>query len=180
MSYELFQKGPEVYIPILLISLIVTVIAYSAFPIIFAIARKNRITKKKYRGLCYGINAAVMLVFIIINDGDFSGAPYFLWTWVFSSLGAKILGTRNIIIDGDSLSKDNDYILQCKSCGYKSEKFFDICPKCGNGTKQYVRLEEGAALNNKILFCRKCGNRLIENSRFCSKCGFSVQEEEKS
>ncbi len=27
---------------------------------------------------------------------------------------------------------------------------------------------------NKICFCRKCGERLIENSRFCRKCGTEV------
>ena len=36
MSYELFQQGPGVYIPILLLSLVVTVFAYGAFPFILA------------------------------------------------------------------------------------------------------------------------------------------------
>lgn len=28
-----------------------------------------------------------------------------------------------------------------------------------------------------ILFCRKCGEKLIENSRFCRKCGTEVKTE---
>ena len=48
MSYELFQQGPAAYIPVLLLSLVVTVVAYGAFPFIFAKVRKTPITKKKY------------------------------------------------------------------------------------------------------------------------------------
>lgn len=39
MSYELFRQGPAAYIPVLLLSLIITVIAYGAFPFIFARVR---------------------------------------------------------------------------------------------------------------------------------------------
>ena len=31
MSYELFQQGPAVYIPIILLSLVITVVAYGTF-----------------------------------------------------------------------------------------------------------------------------------------------------
>lgn len=30
MSYELFQQGPAAYIPVILVSLVVTVVAYGA------------------------------------------------------------------------------------------------------------------------------------------------------
>ena len=33
MSYEMFLQGPEVYIPIILISFVITVLAYGAFPL---------------------------------------------------------------------------------------------------------------------------------------------------
>ena len=62
--YELFQQGPMVYIPVLLISLVVTLLAYAALPIILAKTRKKIITKKKYNLLCYGINFLIMIVFI--------------------------------------------------------------------------------------------------------------------
>lgn len=32
----------------------------------------------------------------------------------------------------------------------------------------------------KILFCRKCGARLLEDSEFCHKCGLRVIKEEKN
>ena len=34
MSYELFQQGPAAYIPVILVSLVITVVAYGAFPFI--------------------------------------------------------------------------------------------------------------------------------------------------
>ena len=67
MSYELFQQGPAVYVPIILLSLIITLGAYCAFPLIFAKFRKKIITKKKYRVLCYCVNLAVMALFIVKN-----------------------------------------------------------------------------------------------------------------
>lgn len=30
--------------------------------------------------------------------------------------------------------------------------------------------------DNKVCFCRKCGEKLIDNSRFCRKCGTEVVE----
>ena len=30
--------------------------------------------------------------------------------------------------------------------------------------------------DNKVYFCRKCGEKLIDNSRFCRKCGTEVVE----
>ena len=51
MSYELFQQGPAVYVPVILISLVITLGAYCAFPLIFAKVRKNIITKRKTNAL---------------------------------------------------------------------------------------------------------------------------------
>ena len=38
---------------------------------------------------------------------------------------------------------------------------------------------EGVADLNKIRFCRKCGNKLIDGARFCNKCGTEVINEEE-
>lgn len=149
MSYELFQQGPEVYIPILLLSLVITVVAYGAFPLIFAKVRKSPITKKKYRRLCYGINIAVMFLFIAINGGASNGAPYFLWTWAFSSWGTRIL-------EGKGLLDDGTYIPSAPASA----------PKQSNPV----------ATTDKVCFCRKCGEKLIDSSRFCRKCGTEIVE----
>lgn len=149
MTYELFQQGPAVYVPILLLSLAITVVAYGAFPLIFANARKSPITKKKYRGLCYGINVAVMFLFIVINDGASNGAPYFLWTWVFSSWGTRILAGKGLLVDG---------------------KYVPSAPVSAPQQSNPV------VVTDKVCFCRKCGERLIVRSKYCSKCGTEIIE----
>lgn len=150
MSYELFQQGPSAYIPILLLSLVITVVAYGAFPFIFAKVRSTPITKKKYRRLCYGINVAVMFLFIVINGEASSGGPYLLWTWIFSSWGSRILEDKGLLTDGSYLSK----------------------------TPTHTPEKASPSLNtDQIRFCRKCGEKLIDNSKFCRKCGTAVVKE---
>ena len=175
MNYEMFLQGPEVYIPIILVSLAITLIAYGAFPLIFAKMRKAPITKKKYRWICFGVNIAVMLGFIIVN-GEANGGPYFLWTWIFSNRGIKILGSKGVLTDWEYLADDPNRIIECKSCGYRDKNFFNACPQCGKYAKQYVYLnQEQSAETDGNGFCRNCGEKLIENSKFCRKCGAEVK-----
>ena len=96
MSYELFQQGPAVYVPVILVSLVITVVAYGAIPFIIARTCKKVISKKKYNMICYGCNLLIMMFFIAIN-GVSSGAPYFLWTWVFTQNGCKKLASRGFL-----------------------------------------------------------------------------------
>lgn len=151
MSYELFQQGPAAYIPVLLLSLVITVVAYGAFPFIFAKVRNTPITKKKYRRLCYGINIAVMFMFIVINGEASSGGPYLLWTWIFSSWGTRILEDKSLLDDGT---------------------YIPSAPPPVQAPKQSKPIVEA----NKICFCRKCGERLIDRSKYCSKCGTEIIE----
>ena len=139
MTYELFQQGPGVYIPILLLSLIITILGYGAFPFIFARTRKKPVTKKKYRWLCYGINFGVMFLFIVFN-GEANGGPYLLWTWLFSRNGIKVLEERGLL-------KDNNYIEVEQPA--KVDKIC-FCRKCG------AKLIEGS------LFCSKCGTEVVK------------------
>lgn len=93
----MFLEGPEVYIPIILVSLVITILAYGVYPLIFARARKTVITKKQYNRRCYGINLLVMFVFCAINGEASSGGAYLLWTWIFTSAGLKTLQNRGVL-----------------------------------------------------------------------------------
>ena len=46
MDYSIFEQGPAVYIPLLLLDLLVTLVLYGAFPFLFAKLRKKTIEKK--------------------------------------------------------------------------------------------------------------------------------------
>ena len=168
MSYELFQQGPAAYIPVILVSLVVTLAAYGAFPLIFARTRKKVITKKKYNRLCYGINILVMILFIAINGEASSGGPYLLWTWVFSASGLKTLKNRGVL-EG---SQPFDYT---KTSTYQAGQVMgsDIALEPSVKTEPPPVSEE----KPPIRFCRKCGFELIEGSEFCSSCGTAVIKE---
>ena len=161
-----------------LVSILITALAYCAFPLIYAKTRKAPITKKKYNKLCYGINAILMCVFLVMNGFNLNPAPYILWTSIFSYVGTKILSRRGVMADGDYMKDDPNRLTECISCGYRDEKFFTSCPKCGKNAKRYVYLnEEPAAEADKICFCRKCGEKLVDNSSFCGKCGTEIIKE---
>ena len=97
MNYEMFLQEPEVFIPIILISLVITILAYGAFPFIFARTRKKTITKKQYNRWCYGINLLVMFAFCVINGVASSGGAYLLWSLIFTSAGLKTLQNRGVL-----------------------------------------------------------------------------------
>ncbi len=148
MSNELFEQEPAVYVPFFLLSLAITVLAYGAFPFVFAKTRNSLITKKKYKLLCYGVNFIVMGTFIVINGGASNGAPYLLWTWIFSNCGVKILTTKELIMD-------SKYVYSEEPATSEPETEIET---------------------DKICFCRKCGEKLLDNSKFCRKCGTEIVE----
>ena len=147
--YELFRQGPKVYIPVIIISLLITMTAYAIFPLIFASVRRKAVTRKKYNLLCFGINLLVMFFFIALN-GKSSGSPYILWTCVFSSIGLTILKKRGVLKVTRKKSEGEGFP------GTETESHSDEC---------------------KIKFCRKCGNELLEDSRFCDRCGTEIIKE---
>ena len=143
MSYfELYQENPALLFLVLIISLVVTLLVYGAFPVIFAKTRKTPITKKKYKCLCYGINF-IGLVFFVALNGVSNGAPYILWTWIFSNYGIKTLETKGLL---NVVSTDNKEYIDVP----KNKEAISFCRKCG------------AKLDIDSRFCRKCGTEIKE------------------
>ncbi len=95
MSYELFEQGPSAYIPVLLVSLLITLAVYCAFPLIFACIRKKPITSRKYRVICFCFNFLPCVAFF--SMGSSSAWPYILWTSIFSSVGVGMLERNNVL-----------------------------------------------------------------------------------
>lgn len=132
--FELFQESPGLFFLAVAASLVLTLFIYGAFPVIFAKTRKSPITKKKYKRLCYGINFIGVVFFVALN-GASNGAPYILWTWVFSNYGAKSLDSRNLLIDVQDPTKETlsapPKILFCRKCGTNLDPNSKFCRKCG-------------------------------------------------
>lgn len=157
MNYDVYEQAPGTYFLLLLISLGITVLTYGAFPMLFARRRKKVISKKKYTALCYGINFLVMILFIAVN-GESSGAPYLLWTWVFSKSGLKTLANNGLIEESQNKFPENTP-NGLDERNYSSQQISSVQPD---------------QTTKKIRFCRKCGETLKDDCRFCYKCGTEI------
>lgn len=80
-----------------LLSFVITLVAYGFFPLVFAKTRSKPITKLGYSSACYLFNLFVLILFVIIASSN--GVPYVLWTWLFSIRGKKILDRRCLLKD---------------------------------------------------------------------------------
>ncbi len=81
----------------LLLSLLLTLILYGAFPLIFAGARKNSISGKKYGAWCWCVNFVLGTV-CAVAVGSSTAGGYFLWTFVFWTLGKKNLAKKGLLL----------------------------------------------------------------------------------
>lgn len=149
--YDLLQEDPALFFLMLLVSLVLTLVVYSVFPIIFSKKRKKPISETKYKLLCYGVNFIGMMFFIALN-GASSGAPYLLWTWIFSNRGIKNLKSRGYLSDGKEVTKKIARKVSDSNDMPKTDK----------------------SAENKIRFCRKCGKTLPSDAVFCNKCGTKI------
>mgnify|MGYP004605962475 FL=1 len=168
MTYELFNQGPAAYIPIILVSLLITLVAYGAFPLVFARMRKKTITKKKYNLFCYCVNFLVMVLFVAVNGNSSSGAPYLLWTWVFSMSGIKTLKIRGVLEETQNKNYKNDISTEVAEVANTT-----ISKDSMIAAAEHPVSEEMP----RIRFCRKCGFELIDGSEFCSRCGTAITKE---
>ena len=112
-----------------IVGLFITVIEFGIFPIIWAYMRKDTISAKKYRWICFGVNFAINLVLHVLITSSAAGvysAAYVLWTVVFSAVGVKILNNRNV------LEQQEDVIAYCTTCGIvgKCNGGNSYCPNC--------------------------------------------------
>lgn len=168
MTYELFNQGPAAYIPIILVSLLITLVAYGAFPLVFARMREKTITKKKYNLFCYCVNFLVMVLFVAVNGNSSSGAPYLLWTWVFSMSGIKTLKIRGVLEETQNKNYKNDVSTEVAEVANTT-----ISKDSMIAAAEHPVSEEMP----RIRFCRKCGFELIDGSEFCSRCGTAITKE---
>ena len=168
MTYELFNQGPAAYIPIILVSLLITLVAYGAFPLVFARMRKKTITKKKYNLFCYCVNFLVMVLFVAVNGNSSSGAPYLLWTWVFSMSGIKTLKIRGVLEETQNKNYKNAVVTEAAEVAKTTISKDTMMAAAGLPVSEEIP---------RIRFCRKCGFELIDGSEFCSRCGTAITKE---
>ena len=93
---QLYQEGPGVYLPVLALGLVITALAYGLAPVALAHLWKKPLTRGGYLALCFGANLVPLAAFWLLG-GTTVGAPWLLWSWIFSGLGIRVLKSRELL-----------------------------------------------------------------------------------
>ena len=143
---EIMEESVGLFFLILLLDIALTILAYAAFPILFAKKRTTPILTKAYKRKCFGINAIWIAVFFLLG-GSLSLPAYVLWTVVFSNKGLKHLKSRGLLLDAP--------IVEQPSVQTENRSFYKTSP---------------------ISYCEYCGAPYEADARFCSECGAKTKE----
>lgn len=175
MTYlDYYEQGPEVLLAVFLFSLVVTIFAYGLFPFIYVRIKKKSITEKKFKRICYGINAIPMIFFFLLN-GKTTLMPYLLWTSVFVHFGKNKLERRGILAEaGTKESAGIESTVPTHSDGETQipdqvlEEQADYV-----GKYQQPNYSETTKVkpNSKQRYCKLCGGAIDIDTKKCSKCG---------
>lgn len=98
MDYSTFSENPNLYFMSILLAMAITLLAYGAGPLLFALIWKKPILKKRFRLLCilYTITVAILFMALRFVAGDNVGtfAPALIWGIVFYKIGGHILRSK--------------------------------------------------------------------------------------
>lgn len=181
----------------LFLSLLITIAAYCAFPLLFAKLHFNPIKRKSYRWLCYGINFAIALIFCALESssstaGAFSFGPYLLWTFVFSKIGTNMLRGKGLLMEPgqpdpqpaadspddmtetDSRSRSMPAEEDDTPCELQNEEVLREVPEDPDPGDSEIESVVSDASAIPMKFCRFCGKRIPIDSKFCRYCGKEI------
>lgn len=135
-----------------LIGLVITAIVYLFVPIIIIISKKQFAKKMLKKIMIFnGIGGFFLFSFFyaVLGNGDTANV---LVAGLWSSIGFAILKHTSCTDNENYLKEDPNRVTECKSCGYRSKKYFDACPQCGAYAKQYVYVnkEDVSESNNLV------------------------------
>ena len=98
MDYSTFSENPNLYFMSILLAMAITLLAYGAGPLLFALIWKKPILKKRFRLLCilYTITVAILFMALRFMAGDNVGTftPALIWGIVFYKIGGHILRSK--------------------------------------------------------------------------------------
>ncbi len=163
----------------LLLSLILTIIAYMAFPLIRLLINHGKFEKKRAKKIALWNSIVVGAFFCILTVSGDSGstwnaAPAFLYYWINCAIltdkNATNATTPNMNVKTASSNQEFVRPPQVSNIGETPKTYgtYNI-----NGSDVALK-KETAEEQPKIQFCRKCGNKLAHDSIFCNKCGTRI------
>lgn len=132
----------------------------------------------------------VPLLILIIPIAAFDMSAETVWfLWPILSIAWLIMGyfvhkkaERDDILKSIERTKDAEYLNLLKKSGYTLypiEAEYSSCdlPNISSHAETvYASPKQLQTSPGSIRFCRKCGNKLLENSNFCDKCGTKIFE----
>jgi len=178
----------------LLVSLLLTAVSYMAFPLIRLAINHGKFEKKRAKRIALWNSIVVGAFFCIVTIGTSDGgttwnaAPAVLYYFINKALLTdKYSPESSVPITKPAAPIPNKTTVTAPapvvhSLSNANEK--PVAPARNDVCGSEFRVAKPAApqepdstptLTKKpILFCRKCGNKLAENSVFCNKCGAKV------
>ena len=168
----------------LLLSLVLTVIAYMAFPLIRLLINHGKFEKKRAKKIALWNSIVVGAFFCILTISGDSGstwnaAPAFLYYWINSAILTDKNATNDAKVDVNvkNASLNQEFVRPPQISNIdETPKTYGSYNISGN---DIALKKETTDEKPKIQFCRKCGNKLSHDSIFCNKCGTRIIDEEK-
>ncbi len=135
----------------LLVSLMLTALFYTGPILIYRFAIRKATLNKKQAIITTVVCGFVMylLMWLIVHSITDSGANFTacsIWSFVNYYILTK------------------EFTNTSTEKNFKSSEYKNIAQNNSNQTKTAYR----------IRFCRKCGNKIVENSNFCNACGSKI------
>ena len=168
----------------LFLSLILTIVAYMAFPLIRLLINHGRFEKKRAKKIALWNSIVVGAFFCILTVSGDSGstwnaAPAFLYYWI----NCAVLTDKNATsepkqkVNAENISSNQavTHPPQISTVGETPRTYgtYNI-----SGSDITLKPEQSVE-QPRIQFCRKCGNKLADASIFCNKCGTRVITDDK-
>ena len=179
----------------LLVSVLLTAVVYMAFPLIRLAINHGKFEKKRAKKIALWNSIVVGAFFCIVTIGTSDGgttwnaAPAVMYYFINRALltdkyapeskapAAKPVApaankpavSTPVSTVAHSLSSANDKLITPSRNDISGSEFRVIKPETAQ-----VANSTSASAEKPILFCRKCGNKLMENSAFCNKCGTKI------
>lgn len=149
--------------------LIITAIAYMAVPMIMLASNGGKFPKKKANKIALWNSIIVGILFLIITisleaTAGWTAAPAILYYCInFAIISEKITKEKS--------SSENNQMQPSQKVNLNETRTVTSTDKSAN-TQPIAKPK--VEQTQKISFCRKCGNKLIDGSVFCNKCGSKV------
>ena len=165
----------------LFLNLILTIAAYMAFPLIRLLINQGKFEKKRAKKIALWNSIIVGAFFCFLtfsgNSGStWSAAPAVLYYWINCAIltdkKASTESKPKDSIENTSANQEATLSPQISNVDEisKTDGTYDI-----DGSDIALK-QESVEEQLKIQFCRKCGNKLAEDSIFCNKCGTKIVE----